>query len=433
MTALEKVFCDPVHDFVVVRNRVALALVDTPEFQRLRRIRQLGLAAGTYPGAEHTRFAHSLGAMHVLERVRRRLETDAGAADWEALTLAALLHDVGHGPFSHLWERLTGTPHEFWTKAVVAGDTEVNRTLRRAEADLPERVLGLLDGRPKARLSDLLAGQLDVDRMDYLLRDALFTGAGYGRFDLERLVHSLVAAGGGVAVHHRGLANVEEYLLARYFMYWRVYFHKTVRAAEVTLATAWRRARHLFREGDPPETPPPLRPFLAGEPATLGRFLAVDDGDLVVALKAWASSGDPVLRELAGRVVERRYLKPALPQPLPELPEDALRAVAQTVARAGYDPEWHLAADSTAMIPYDVYDPGAGTAEPASPILILGPDGGFREVSDVSPLVDRLARLPRPALQVYVPAEAREAAARVLGPLAREAWKQPARPPTAAR
>ncbi len=415
---MEKVVCDPVHDFVVIRGPLALALVDTPEFQRLRRIRQLGLAAGTYPGAEHTRFGHSLGTMHVLELIRARLagHPDAAAADWEAMTPAALLHDVGHGPLSHLWERLTGVPHETWTRAVIAGETMVNRILRRAAPDLPERVLHLLAPRGKAFLGDILSGQLDVDRMDYLLRDAVFTGAGYGRFDLERLVHSLAPAGGRLAVRHRGLASVEEYLLARYFMYRRVYFHKTVRAAEATLALTWRRARHLFDAGNPPDTPPSLRPFLAGEEVTLGVFLEVDDGDLLAALKSWRTAADPVLRELAGRVLERRYLKPVLPEPVTELSAEALEAAASVLAGGGYTPAWHLAVDSPSLAPYDVYDPAPGREEPATPILILGPDGALREVSDVSPLVDRLARLPRPALQVYVPEEARPSLVAALGP-----------------
>lgn len=410
---------------MAVRGRLALALVDTPEFQRLRRIRQLGLAAGTYPGAEHTRFGHCLGALHVLERIRERLAAEeAATADWEAARAAALLHDVGHGPLSHLWERLTSIPHERWTEAIVAADTAVHAVLRAADPVLPERVLRLLRRhRDAGFLCELLSGQLDVDRMDYLLRDAIFTGASYGRFDLPRLVHALSVVGGGVAVHHRGLANVEEYLLARYFMYWRVYFHKTVRAAEATLVLTWERARHLVAAGRAPVTPPALVPFLRGEEVSLGSFLDADDGDLLSALKAWRREADTVLADLAARVLDRRYLKPVLPEPVATLPPGAVAAAREALGQAGFPAYWYLAVDSASLVPYDLYRPrtgeaGAGGASPSpSPILVLCPDGSLREVSELSPLVARLAELASPAVQVYAPAEARERVAAALASL----------------
>ncbi len=197
---MEKVFQDPVHGFITVEEPLLLGLIDTPEFQRLRRLRQLGAAAGTYHGAEHTRFGHSLGAMHVMKRVLLRFRDLGIPLDEEdrlAALAAALLHDLGHGPLSHLWEKVTGgRGHEWWTAAILAGDTAIHRVLRERDLALPGRVLGILQGRhPLAYLSLLVASQLDVDRMDYLLRDGLMTGTSYGRFDLERLIHTMTVAG----------------------------------------------------------------------------------------------------------------------------------------------------------------------------------------------------------------------------------------------
>jgi HD superfamily phosphohydrolase len=400
---MEKVFRDPVHDAIVIRDPLFLALVDTPEFQRLRRIRQLGLAYGTYPGAEHSRFSHSLGTYHLACLVAERLAL--APEERRLLSLAALVHDLGHGPFSHVWERtpLAAGAHEEWTWRIIRGPSRVAELLSREEG-LKEELLSLLRGEGGA-LGSLISGPLDLDRMDYLLRDALFTGATYGRFDVRRLVSSLVREGGEILVEEKGLASVEEYLLARYFMYWRVYFHKTIRAHEIVLSSLLLRARDLGREA---RSSPPLTSFLQGEPR-LEDFLLLDDGDIFQAAKEWAGDPDPWLSDLARRFLERRLLKPVFPLPVEEVPPDLVGEVKRLVEERGFPPRYYFAADRALDLAYDYYLPGRRA------IFIRSREGEKVEVSRLSPLVASLARDPRALGNLYVPEECRREARGLLG------------------
>lgn len=390
---------DPVHGFIIIRRRWLLDLIDTPEFQRLRRIRQLGSSLGTYHGAEHTRFGHSLGALHIMERILHRLDEVSGPLDEETTAVAlaaALLHDVGHGPFSHALEYLLtpGVGHEQWTQRVLLEDTHIRRVLASVDPELPGRVAAVLAGRSgPVWVSRLVSSQLDVDRMDYLLRDSLFTGAEYGRFQLDRIIHTLVLDGQEVAVQVKGINAIEEYVLARHFMYWRVYLHKTVRGAEMMLRAAVQRARQLGE---------------LGEPVTLREYLALDDADLLVALKRWTSLSDPVLADLSGRYLTRRLLKPVYTVPPEQLPDQALAAARDVVAGAGFDPDYYCLVDSTSNVPYAPYVPPNGSASGASqPILVVDGRGNVTEISSLSPLIQAVAGRTVRAVNVYVPEECR--------------------------
>src|SRR5215831_669556 len=232
-----------------------IQLVDTAEFQRLRRIKQLGLGLFTYQGAEHSRFTHCLGALHLMTRILDRLsdETEIAPEDRAAARAAALLHDVGHGPFSHAMEKVLGVHHEQMTMlAVTAPETTLNATLKTFSAEMPRRVASIIDGtfKPMA-LAQLVSSQLDVDRMDYLLRDSLMTGAKYGFYDLEWIINALQIDEDAdrIYVTARGLHAVEEYLQARYYMFRQVYFHRTLRSAEAVLRSALRRALEIVAAG----------------------------------------------------------------------------------------------------------------------------------------------------------------------------------------
>lgn len=219
---------DPIHGFVPLRP-VEAALVDTLPFQRLRRVHQLGLTYLVYPGAEHSRFAHSLGACHVAGQLAETLREDGWPGDVGLVRVAALLHDLGHPPFSHAGE--LGMRHEDMTVRLVRGG-EVAEVLAAHGVD-PEAVAGVLEGRGDPVATALVSGQLDADRMDYLLRDARMCGVRYGEYDLARLVESIVPApGGGIAVRRAGLFAVEGMLLARYSMFQQVYFHRTRRVLD---------------------------------------------------------------------------------------------------------------------------------------------------------------------------------------------------------
>lgn len=407
---VEKAFMDPVHGFIIVRRRWLLDLIDTPEFQRLRRIRQLGSSFGTYHGAEHTRFGHSLGALHIMERILQRLQEANGRLDEETVAVAlaaALLHDVGHAPFSHALEYLLtpDTGHEQWTRRVLLEDTGITRVLRTVDGSLPEKVADVLAGRSQpAWVSRLVSSQLDVDRMDYLLRDALFTGAEYGRFQLERIIHTLVLHGDQPAVQAKGINAIEEYVLARHFMYWRVYLHKTVRGAEMLLRAALRRARQL---GELPE------------PKTVEEYLALDDADILVALKRWTRHADPVLSDLSRRYLARRLLKPVFSVPPAELPPGAVEAAREVVARAGFDPDSYCLVDPMSNVPYTPYVPPHDGAEGSwQPILVLTAEGRLAEISKLSPLIQALAGRTVRAVNVYVPEECRAAVRAAISSLA---------------
>jgi uncharacterized protein len=256
----ERIYRDPVHNIIRLRTdtdegELMMRLIDASEFQRLRRIKQLGLGLYTYQGAEHSRFTHSLGAFHLLTRVLDRLSErhSIGQNDRVAARAAALLHDVGHGSFSHVMEKVLSFHHEHWTVQVILSDqTEIGALLRSHSPELPAKVASIIEGKfqPSA-LAQLVSSQLDVDRMDYLLRDSLMTGAKYGIYDLEWIINALAIdeEADRIYVEARGLYAVEEYLQARYYMFRQVYFHRTLRSAEAVLRSIIRRALRLREEG----------------------------------------------------------------------------------------------------------------------------------------------------------------------------------------
>jgi HD superfamily phosphohydrolase len=284
----ERIYRDPVHNIIRLQTdsdegELMMRLIDAAEFQRLRRIKQLGLGLYTYQGAEHSRFTHSLGAFHLMTRVLDRFaETySIDAADRVAARAAALLHDVGHGSFSHVMEKLMNFHHEQRTVQVILNEqTEIGALLKSFADDLPRKVAAIIEGtfQPSA-LAQLVSSQLDVDRMDYLLRDSLMTGAKYGIYDLEWIINALAIdeAADRIYVEARGVYAVEEYLQARYYMFRQVYFHRTLRSAEAALRSIIRRALKLLNDGKDvwhaPRTP--LERFLRREQLSISDHLLI--------------------------------------------------------------------------------------------------------------------------------------------------------------
>jgi HD superfamily phosphohydrolase len=407
----EQAYRDPVHDFITITDALLQQLIDTPEFQRLRRIRQLGVTYGTYHGAEHSRFGHSLGAMWIMHLICERLahtgvELSGGVR--EIALCAALLHDIGHGPLSHALERHL-TPqhnHESWSAAIVQEDTAVHRILAAFDPALPTQVaaviLGNYQGPPYVR--SLVSSQLDVDRMDYLLRDALYTGVTYGLFDLQRIINTMQIHSGQVVVAAKGIVAIEEYVLARYFMYWQVYLHKAIRSQELILRAAWDRALLLYEQGrlSIDEVPPGLRAFIRSEYG-LGDYLALDDHDVLVALKVWRRATDPILADMARRFLNRQLLKPVFKAPHTGDISGQLFEARELVRAAGWDPEYYLIVDHTSDLAYDTYtEDGPGNKPP-----ILAEDEYARptEITKLSQTIKAVAGRPRQAVNVYVPAE----------------------------
>jgi len=378
-----------------------MSLIDAPEFQRLRRIKQLGLGLYTYQGAEHSRFTHSLGAFHLMTRVLDRLgeKHNIKSEDRAAARAAALLHDVGHGSFSHVMEKVLGLHHEKWTVEVVLSDaTEVGRLLRAFSSDLPKQVAAVVEGTfQPAALSQLVSSQLDVDRMDYLLRDSLMTGAKYGIYDLEWIINALSIdeEHDRIYVAARGLYAVEEYLQARYYMFRQVYFHRTLRSAEVVLRAILRRALNLLEANEEVWHAPgtAFEKILRRQSLTVTEYLEVDDSDVFFHVKQWQRAHDPILADLSKRFTTRSLFKAVdLDMPSSERSE-FLSAARRCVAAAGYDPEYYFVEDRASDVPYYNYYTVEG-AEPKSRIYV---EDGYarpriREISEVSEVVRGLQR-----------------------------------------
>jgi len=402
----ERIYRDPVHNIIRLRSdtpegRLMVRLIDAPEFQRLRRIKQLGLALYTYQGAEHSRFTHSLGVLHLMTRVVNRLGENYRIADEDraAACAAALLHDVGHGSFSHVMEKVLGFHHETWTvRVVLSEETEVGQVLRSFSEELPARVASIVEGGfQPAALAQLVSSQLDVDRMDYLLRDSLMTGAKYGLYDLEWIINALQIdeENDRIYVAARGLYAVEEYLQARYYMFRQVYFHRTLRSAEAVLRSILRRALKLLEEGAEVWCAPgtPFEKVLRRAPLTLEEHLEMDDSDVLFHIKQWQRSPDPVLSDLSRRFTGRRLFK-AIDLDMPEAERaDFLRAAREEVSKAGYEPEYYFIEDHAGDVPYYNYYTVEGS-EPKARIYV---EDGYarpviREISEISEAVRGLQR-----------------------------------------
>lgn len=417
----EYIFRDPIHGNIAVKDETIFGLIQSPEFQRLRRIRQLGTSFISYPGAEHTRFAHSLGVYHLMNRVlahlaEHRVEIDP---DERAMACAAaLLHDIGHGPFSHLFEKVTGMHHEAWVARIIASpESSIAHILADRDAAWPARIASFIRGAWEGRpfLKELIASQLDVDRMDYLLRDSRMCGVTYGQFDLERLIQTLTVVDGHLALTDKGITSAEEFLLARYFMYWNVYFHKATRSSEVLLELALRRAVALVRAGEQGALgflPPALEPVLAGQDLTLAQYVALDETDVLYAIKRWAAAPDPVLADLSGRFLNRRlFAGIRLDGPLDPEQEEAVR---RALRGAGFDPDYYYQIDRAASATYQYYVTQEAGPTPIQILLSWTDPPALREVTEVSQVLRGIATQPVSRSFLFVPREAADRVRQVL-------------------
>ena len=322
----DRVFRDPVHGLIEFKgaDRPIADLLDTLAMQRLRRIKQMGFAWLVYPGAEHSRFGHALGAFHIAQRVTRRLELEPRVA--LHVKVAALLHDVGHGPFSHAWEHVfAGHDHERWGARIATENAELRAALDQLEPGLADTLETFWGKGYKPHFArKLVSSQLDVDRLDYLLRDGHYSGAGYATYDLDWIIHAIQIAqvrtgtedaADLVVDYRRGMYAVEQYLFARSYMYAQVYHHKTVRAAEWMFIKTLERFAELARSGVEPQGLPIAGAMARGQDVSVDEYLRLHDVSLTTAMDRWAGidggsgAADPVLKDLALRLVSRRLFK----------------------------------------------------------------------------------------------------------------------------
>ena len=434
---------DPVHDLVrfeTEEERIVPALMEARELQRLRRIRQLGVTNLVFPGAEHSRFTHAVGAAHVMTKLIRRLrELHDELPFWQRLAsdrardalAAALLHDLGHGPYSHLFEEAVprAPHHEEWSLRVVRDpSTDVHKILVAHDPGLPERVASLIEGAaaskpyPLPYLAHAVSGTLDVDRCDYLLRDAHMTGVRYGLFDLDWLLRSLRFGASNAHAAPRlsidgmkGLPAIEGFVIARRFMFEQVYLHKATRAAEAMIKAIFSRAASLVLDGTPlPSLPEAIRLAAHGQEIPLGAYLALDDVVIGAAFAAWEDARDPVLADLCRRVRARKLDKTI------EVTEAYVKGelggivdlARSCVREAGMDPDvrFHVdVAEQTIGVEPFVDEVDELDADPTEDRLeVVFPDGRARPLAAVSTLLGQLAHAPIRRVRLVVPPEVRD-------------------------
>ncbi|MGR9048443.1 HD domain-containing protein [Halobacillus faecis] len=398
----EKVFKDPVHRYVHVRERVIWDLIGTAEFQRLRRIKQLGTSYLTFHGAEHSRFNHSLG---VYEIVRRIIENFKDRPNWNQeerllCLCAALLHDLGHGPFSHSFEKVYKLDHEDFTQAILLGDTEVNKVLSKVEKGFPKKVADVINKTYENKLVvSLISSQIDADRMDYLQRDAYFTGVSYGHFDMERILRVMRPMEDQVVVKESGMHAVEDYIMSRYQMYWQVYFHPVTRSAEVILTKILHRAKELYEEGYSFKLEPVhFLSFFSGEPS-LEEYLALDEAVVLYYFQTWMKEEDAVLSDLCHRFVNRKLFKYIEFNPNSQMNE--WMELYKLFTKAGLNPDYYLVVDSSSDLPYDFYRPGEEGER--LPIHLLQPNDELKELSRLSDIVESISGKKRTDHKLYIP------------------------------
>ena len=451
---------DPIHgsiSFDKEREKLVIDLINTREFQRLRRIRQLGALFLTFHGAEHTRFTHSLGVAYMAKRIfdslvaASQIPQKGRALERTRLVAiaAALLHDLGHGPFSHLYEKVfNDRKHEEWTRLIIRhARGETGRLLKRA--GLVDEILAVYDRtyRPTF-VSDIVSSQLDADRLDYLLRDSFMTGVAYGQYDLEWILTNLnlarrgrergaqrsPARGGGtdgdlrLAINGtKGYHAAEQFVIGRYLMYQQVYYHKTSRAAEQMIRTALQRL--VDAHGETGALPDPCAASIKRLVETRGSlpvedFLRLDDWLFLSAFQEWALAPpgkvDPILRDLCDRITRRRLFKTVrlTAGSRQKLFGEAIEELSDLFRKKGFDPRYYLLEDDATDLPYRdlAYSDRMGTAPEDIGLAVRGRIVGYMSERSVSPLIDSIRNEPRKLLRLCFPGAMRAAVERRLKP-----------------
>ena len=399
----EKVFKDPVHNYIYVDSTTIWDLINTKEFQRLRRIRQLGTSFNTFHGAEHSRFSHSLGVYEITRKIITQFERN-GFEDWPTeerllCLCAALLHDLGHGPFSHSVEKAFGVNHEKWSCRMIVEDTEVNRVLSRVSPDFPQKVADVIANRyHKPIVVSLISSQMDADRMDYLLRDAYFTGVDYNAFDLERILRMMRPYKGKIVVKESGMHAVEHYLMSRYQMYWQVYFHPVTRSSEIILRKIFERAKALYEEQYAFQfLISPLPQLFVGKLTTDDYFI-LDESFMQMTIMQWTLEKDAILADLCSRFLHRRLYKYTQ---IEDSGDDKVAEQRAKLIQQGYDPLYYMEIDSPMDMFYDVYRPGE--ANEKTPILLLTEKDEIIEISRKSEIVASISGPHRGLFHMYYP------------------------------
>ena len=389
MANKRKIINDPVFGFISVPNDLVFDVLQHPYVQRLSRIRQMGLSFFVYPGATHTRFLHSLGAMYLMQEaqtVLRQKGIDISHQEGIAADVAILLHDVGHGPFSHVLENtlISGVSHEDISLSMM------QRLNQQMAGKLDMAVSIFTDCYPRHFLHQLISSQLDVDRLDYLSRDSFFCGVSEGTVASARILKMLGVVDDRLVVEAKGIYSIEKFLVARRLMYWQVYLHKTSVAAEQMLIYILRRAKELAHRGEELPCSPALRYFLYnnitavdfnGNDNIIDEYAALDDSDILSAVKSWQNSNDKVLAVLSRAFTSRQLFKvKLLEQPLN--PQEKETLTAQYMKHFGVD-------EYEAKYFYDIYSVSKDTySQQDDSIDIIFNDGTIKDISEASDMLN---------------------------------------------
>ena len=383
-----KVLKDPVHSYIHINYEVVWNCLDSKEFQRLRRIRQLGGDFQVYPTAEHSRFSHSLGVYEIVRRMVteiKSLSVELSEYDKICVMLAGLLHDVGHGPFSHAFEHVTKHSHEDYIAKIILGETELNQVLTEVSPRLPEDIVSIIEhNHPNDILNQIISGQLDADRMDYLLRDSYFSATSYGQFDLERILRTMRVRKidenkKALVVKYTGIHSVEDYIMARYQMYWQVYYHPVARSYEAVFIQLFNRLKDIFKDNKEYFSDMKvLIPFLEKNVVSVEEYFKLDENSLLYCCSLIQNKDDEIAADLARRLQNRRLFEYV------DYSEENLAQIKNMLKEQNLDEKYYLRVEN---VEASVYSPYKGRK-----ILIEQLDGKIVALEKASTIVESITK-----------------------------------------
>lgn len=385
----KRVIRDAIHDYIHVDHLIIWRLINSKEMQRLRRIKQLGGTYQVFQSAEHSRFVHSLGVYQV---VRRMLETECltnTLSDYDKLCVmcAGLLHDIGHGPFSHSFEGVFEENHEDMTVRMILEESEVHDILVSLYKQLPQDVASIIQHtHPNRILIQMVSSQLDADRMDYLLRDSYMSGTTYGHFDMSRILRTMRIRDGKIVYKESGVQAIENYILARYHMYWQVYYHPTARSYEHLLQSIFQRVKDLYYDGYVFQTHLHYLIPMLEHRFQVSDFVDLDEAVILYYFKEFTREKDFILSDLSSRFLNRHLFKYKQLKSQKDLM--SIKAIAQA---KGYHPDYYIVSDNQKQIPYLHY----GESGELSEIEILDSEGCLSPLPMKSEIVSAILNSKR--------------------------------------
>lgn len=385
----KRVIRDAIHDYIHVDHLIIWRLINSKEMQRLRRIKQLGGTYQVFQSAEHSRFVHSLGVYQV---VRRMLETECltnALSDYDKLCVmcAGLLHDIGHGPFSHSFEGVFEENHEDMTVRMILEESEVHDILVSLYKQLPQDVASIIQHtHPNRILIQMVSSQLDADRMDYLLRDSYMSGTTYGHFDMSRILRTMRIRDRKIVYKESGVQAIENYILARYHMYWQVYYHPTARSYEHLLQSIFQRVKDLYYDGYVFQTHLHYLIPMLEHRFQVSDFVDLDEAVILYYFKEFTREKDFILSDLSSRFLNRHLFKYQQLKSQKDLV--SIKAIAQA---KGYHPDYYIVSDNQKQIPYLHY----GESGELSEIEILDSEGCLSPLPMKSEIVSAILNSKR--------------------------------------